>query len=277
MVYTEKNYILYDKDKLMKKIVSSLIILFIALQFGTIQTFAESGFYHDPERIYFPNGNMAYFEAVDETLEKIDLSGYTSGVYNNENPRKLIYKIDYNFSNLFNRISYIFSSDGFCYIRFWSHPYYEDSVVIEVFKDGVLIKEYVLSDFIADADALEYTTAGVEKWEVSRFIDDVNNVLFIETIENRHFGIDMYTGDVLYEFRKSPFTEVEIGDTVIITDSFYYNQSNDPTKIQLIPRWVKCIPHTVSNIEEDRILLGAENGINSWVDKDGAIPYYKAR
>ena len=53
-------------------------------------------------------------------------------------------------------------------------------------------------------------------------------------------------------------TKIAVGDTVKVTGTSYATGGS-------IPAWVKDATHKVSQIKDDRALLGAPNGIMSWV------------
>lgn len=234
------------------------------------------------EELIFPNGNMVYFQRVDDSGNDIDTSGYVSGVYDNSVPRKLLYEIDYTFGDVGAGKSYIFSSTATHHVEY---QYIDGSVfisnlnkpVLKFYEYGQLKKEHTLANLIQDSDKIIGTSNGL-LWIESSNYDIINGILEIQTKDNLYYAFDIYTGKILYSSSTDPLLQktISIGSEVVITGSHYYYESSENDlydNAMPIPIWVKCMSHTVTKIDGNKVLLGGKNGINSWVYKDSLIIY----
>jgi hypothetical protein len=253
-------------------------VTFSILCLGAWQAFAEEykpTYAVNAYSLNFTNGYMAYFEEIDDSMKRIDTSGYVSGVYDNSVPRKLLYEIKYDLSDLLNPKHHIFSSTGTHHVEFYSLADFEAIYhLIRFYELGKVKKEINIMDYIEDKEALELQFWGLQWYEYFNH-DYINDILHIETMDGQYISFNIFTGEMIYRSDKSPFDEIAVGSTVIVSAGLYYGRkvSDWVVHYDRVPIWVRCTPHVVSRIEGDRVLLGAENGINSWVSKNGVIKY----
>lgn len=200
-------------------------------------------------------------------------------VYDNQS--QLLYEFEYSFKYVFHR--YLFSSDGTHFVRLINISpdadihHLESSTALMFFSYGQLVKQYFIGEFVS-GDEIVGSPSGVVWMDLDQdpIHDMVNDILHIETVNDQYISFDLYNGDILHQSDTSPFSEVHVGSQVVIVSTVYHSSgfSNEYTDI---PNWVRAKPHTVVQLEKNRVLLGGKDGINSWVGITGVIPYIPMR
>ena len=141
---------------------------------------------------------------------------------------------------------------------------------------GVLHKQWLLSD-IAGEDVGRITGGRFEGSSQSvihqNYFDYVNDILHVRFSGVRNLAFCIYTGEMI-EPPAIPSGEIAVGSTVIITAERYYcRYGSGMVRGDIIPIWLRSIPHIVLEDNRSYFLLEAENGIRSQVERSEVMIY----
>ncbi|MFV0399695.1 MAG: hypothetical protein ACK5LX_03630 [Oscillospiraceae bacterium] len=165
-----------------------------------------------------------------------------------------------------------------------SEPYDFESTYTEIRGDfpglyfyhkDKLLKKYDISELIVGKlleGEYEYTTDGVF-WIEDSFIDYANSLYYLRTKDDIYMVFDMTGGEMIYRSKTPIFgaDNFQPGDPVVIAGKYSSYIVAGEESFLSVPLSVRAVPHTVSQVSGDYVLLGAGNGINSWVLKSDLI------
>jgi len=236
----------------------------------------------------FPNtGYMAYFEAISTFGDQTNTSGYITGVYDNAEPRQLLYRIyDYGAQSIMNLRFHYISSTGTHHAKLYSRyfgflnyrdrqAFFETGIVLRFYEMGVPYRQWRVSDLVDDVQSMQYPSPlpPIGGWHLAGGVFNyVHDILHISTLEGRAFAFCIYTGEKLERPENMPSGAIEVGSMVIITAQRYFNSDETPFG-EDIPVWLRMIPHVVLEDNGTHFLLEAEDGVRSEVCVHGVRMY----
>jgi hypothetical protein len=112
-----------------------------------------------------------------------------SGLYTKTSSGKPLWTFDW------NAYGVVVSDDGHHVARFgpWPRADNYDELAIAFYRDGQVIKTYVVNDLINDAARLDRSVSHY-MWAESAWFDETTNKIFINTYDDQKYAFDIATG-----------------------------------------------------------------------------------
>jgi len=175
------------RRKALKCLVVMALFTAIAV-LGIFSAYADSFPIPDPEILESKDGSRVFvFNPYGDENYPI------MGVYSNTEPLELIYPISFEQMVFVNNL--YFSAD-MCYLVF--APEVNQSIALEFYSNGDLIKMYWISNLVEDMNRVSYSIS-MAFWEnrSKREFDIVNNTLAVTTVDNLSYLFDVTTGEAI--------------------------------------------------------------------------------
>lgn len=146
-----------------------------------------------------PNGEfilvMLANSATQEVIKDVFLrkNHPQSGLYRNDRSHELLWAVDWGPADA------SVSSDGHHVVR-WGfggrHGDYFFKTALEFYRDGKLLKRYMLDDLVANPFELPHSVSKY-RWAEDYGHDDATNTIWVQTYEGRRYVFDLTTGKLI--------------------------------------------------------------------------------
>jgi hypothetical protein len=183
----------------MQKIRVLVLILAVLTLFPATNVFADMTGPPRDFSVESPNGEFILVMLAHSTTQEVIKDVFLrknhpqSGLYRNDRSHKLLWAVDWGPSDA------SVSSDGHHVVRWGSvgrQGEYFFQTALEFYRDGKLLKRYMLDDLVANPFELPHTVSSYH-WDEDYGHDDATNTIWVQTYEGRRYVFDMTTGKLI--------------------------------------------------------------------------------
>jgi hypothetical protein len=146
-----------------------------------------------------PNGEFILVMLISSSRQDAEKDPFLrehypqSGLYRNDGSYTLLWAADWDSGRV------DVSSDGHHVVR-WGYVAqrgdYFFKTALEFYRDGKLLKRYMLDDLVANPFELPHTVSSYH-WDEDYGHDDATNTIWVQTYEGRRYVFDMTTGKLI--------------------------------------------------------------------------------